>query len=155
MAIARVQFSEDKAGFAKSLKAANDENGIFQTYADILTVAASVGVFYRKRIPFDKASRRDPDPVLQEQFRDRFIIDLIAFSETQDSAILASTEENDRVRVKIFQEYANGGLEILERQLRNSIDLIPDILLILNKTDQSFSHDNGEFSLDYFLGDAL
>jgi dnd system-associated protein 4 len=151
MALSRIQIAIDKAAFVKSLRANEGGEGVFLTYGDILTFAAALGFQYKKRIPFEKASRRDPDPVLQEQFRDASIIGLLAFAETQNAKILSLDEESDQQRAKIFQEYANGGLEILQEQLRGSVNHGDQILLFLENLRENQNPDFEEFDLTRFL----
>jgi len=118
----------------------------------VLTFAAALGFHHKKRVPFEKASRRDPDPVLQEQFRDNSIISLLAFAETRNPNILAQNEDCDRDRAKIFQEYANGGLEILQDELKDSTDLAAKVLLMLENFKNGLPSDSLEnFDLSIFL----
>lgn len=131
MPLARVQISIDKAEFVKKLRARDNGKGLFLTYSDILTFGAAIGFRYRKRVPFEKFSRKDPDGVLQEQFKNPAIISLIALSETKDPNILVSTDEADLRRVTIFQEYANGGFEVLQNDLHGISNDLERILLIL------------------------
>jgi len=149
MALARVQIAEDKAKFVKSLRASEDEIGLFQTYGDILTLAAVLGFNRKRRLPLNKASG-DPSAVLQEQFRNGMIISLIAAAEIQESKILSSSEEDDRMRVQIFQEYANGGLEILQNELRGVTDHLSKISLLLD-VERHRNESKEEFDLSLFL----
>jgi dnd system-associated protein 4 len=131
MSFARVQISEDKANTVKALRAKEDGTGVFLTYADVITFAAALGFRHQRRLPLGKFSRKDPDPIPQDQFKNRALIELIAIAETQDPKILASDEEADQARVKIFQEYANGGLELLQNEIRAVEKYKEQILLIL------------------------
>lgn len=148
MALARVPVSQDKASFVKALRAKEDETGLFSTYADILTFAAVIGFQNKKRIPLQKIANKDPDPVLQEQFRDPSIIKLIALAETQNPKILAADEECDRLRVQIFQEYANGGLELLSKELYGIKEPLERTLLILYSERQKQQSDTADLDLD-------
>jgi dnd system-associated protein 4 len=131
MPLARVQISVDKAEFVKKLSTRGNSQGLFLTYSDILTFAGAIGFRHKKRVPFDKFSRKDPDGVLQEQFKNSAVISLIALAETKDPNILVSTDEADLQRVKIFQEYANGGFEILQNELHGISSYLERTLLIL------------------------
>ena len=131
MALARVQIDQEKADFVKALRASETSLGPFQTYADVVTFAAAVGMKYGKRLPLSKFSRKDPDPIPQDQLKNESLISLIAVVDTLDPKILAETEDCDYERVKIFQEYVNGGLEILEEKLKGTVDYSEQILLIL------------------------
>jgi len=152
MAPARIQIAEDKGQFVKALRQLERNEGMFETYGDILTFAAALGFARKRRVPVEKVSRKDPDPVLQEQFREMYIIKLIAVLETDDPKILSSDEECDRERAKIFQEYANGGLEILKDELKGSTDWAARILLMLERFRDGRSLSSfDEFDLSAFL----
>jgi dnd system-associated protein 4 len=149
VALARVQISEDKAELVKALRASDDTTGPFQTYADVLTFAAALGFKRNRRSPLGKFSRKDPDAVLQEQFKNGSIIHLIAIIETQDPKVLTNTDECDLARVQIFQEYVNGGLEILQSELNGVVDYSEQILLMLNLAKEQ--PETKEFDLTKFL----
>jgi dnd system-associated protein 4 len=148
MPLARVQISQDKAELVKALRAKEDGTGLFATYADVLTFAAVLGFQQKKRSPLGKFSRKDPDAVLQEQFRDRSIIDLIAIAETDDPKILTSDQATDLQKVEIFQEYANGGLEILSQELQGVKKPLEQTLLILYLERHRQKSDTDELDLD-------
>ncbi|HEY9626520.1 MAG TPA: DNA phosphorothioation-associated protein 4 [Coleofasciculaceae cyanobacterium] len=148
MPLARVQISQDKAEFVKALRAKEDGTGLFLTYADILTFAAVLGFQQKRKVPLGKYSRKDPDAVLQEQFRDRSIIDLIAVAEMHDSKILTADQDTDLKRVEIFQEYANGGLELLSKELYGIKQPLERMLLILYSERHRQTSDTEEFDLD-------
>jgi dnd system-associated protein 4 len=148
MALARVPIAQDKAALVKALRAKEDRTGLFLTYADVLTLAAAIGFSNRRRVPVEKISYKDPDPVLQEQFRDPSIIKLIALADTQDPRILGSEEEYDRLRVQIFQEYSNGGLELLSKELYGIKNPLEKTLLILYAQRKRRQTGVEEFDLD-------
>lgn len=151
MAIARVQISEDKAEFVKALRGVGGETGPFQTYADVMAFAAILGFNRNTRVSLGKVSRKDPDAVLQDQFRRPILIGLIAVTATQDPKILLDDDEHDLKRVQIFQEFANGGLEILQDELRGAVDYSEQLLLFL-KSQRQFQHPEiEEFDLTRFL----
>jgi dnd system-associated protein 4 len=148
MALARVPVAQDKASFVKALRAKEDGTGLFLSYADILTLAAAIGFQNKKRVPIQKIAHKDPDAVLQEQFRDPSIIKLIALADTQDPKILAPDEECDRLRVQIFQEYVNGGLELLSKELYGVSEPLERTLLILYSERQRYQSDAEELDLE-------
>lgn len=87
----------------------------------------------------------------QEQFRNAFVIGLVAIADTQDPKILRDDDdESDHRRVEIFQEYVNGGLEILATELSGSVDYTEQILLML-KLEKQVGQTDGEFDLSRFL----
>lgn len=148
----RVYIEEDKASLFRALKASDGEAGVFQTNGDILTFAAVLGFKRGQRKKLGKRSTKNPDPVLQDQFRDPHIINLIAVLATGDPKILTTDEEYDKQRVTIFEEYANGGLEILQRELKGVVDYLDKLLLLLSsEQNPSNSNEEEDFDLTSFL----
>lgn len=101
-------------------------------------------------------TKRDPSPIPQENFAslgyDK-IIKLLGIVETNDIQILASREdEYEDKRTQIFEEYANGGLEILQTELRGVVDYEMQFLLILiTARDYQENTIEEEFNLSRFL----
>ena len=148
----RVYIEEDKAPLFRALKASDGELRLFETNGDILTFAAALGFKHQKRTKLGKRSTKNPDPVLQDQFRDPHIINLIAVLETGDPGILATNEECDKKRVTIFEEYANSGLEILQRELEGVVNYLDQLLLMLSlDQNPSTSMEEEDFDLTSFL----
>ena len=113
MADIRIKVAKDKAKLVKALRAGEGSTGPFQTYADVVNFAAAFGFSKKKRVLFEQASRRDPDPIPGDQFKNRGLMDLIAIAETQNPNILSSSDEQVQEKARIFEEYANGGFELL------------------------------------------
>jgi dnd system-associated protein 4 len=149
MAIARVAVAEDKAELVRKLKNTELSTGPFKTYADVVTFAAVLGFSISRRVPLLKYSRKEPDSIPQDQFRSPFIIELLAMADVQNPMILSNTEECDRRRTEIFQEYANGGLEVLKRDLEGITDYSEYLLLMLSNSQEIKS--NNEFDLLDFI----
>jgi dnd system-associated protein 4 len=156
MADARVKIAKDKADLVKSLKAdgADDTTKPFQTYADVLVFAAALGAKRDLRQPFGEFSKKDPDPIPYDVFRkyDK-VVKLLAVVATKNPRILADNEEAEESRIKILEEYANAGLEILSSNLVGSVDHLERILLLLSDEKESsdtLKNEDG-FDLSYFL----
>lgn len=136
MALNRIKIAKDKATLAKLLIASdNSATNCFNTYADLIVFAAALGAKRKKRVPLKEISKGDPDPIPQEHFISKgyeFIIKLIAISEAHDKEILDNSQDCDNERINIFEEYANGGLEILQEELRGSVDHLERVLLFLS-----------------------
>jgi len=148
MALARVHIEESRAEFVRFLRSSPDMAGIFPNYASIVALAATIGFRYGKRIPIQKGSRKDPDSVPQEQFGDKLrLMDLIAVLDSQDANLLARDEASRNQRALIFQEYSNGGLEILEERLQGGGDKLNQLILLLQLERQETVLD--EDSLDF------
>jgi dnd system-associated protein 4 len=114
----RIRVAKDKADLVKSLISSDGGNGPFQTFADVIVFAAALGVKYKKRVPFEEVSKREPVPIRIETFMSMgydVVIKLLGITETQNIQILSpNDEEFEKQRNEIFEEYANGGLEVLQ-----------------------------------------
>ncbi|MBD2250739.1 DNA phosphorothioation-associated protein 4 [Nostoc parmelioides] len=155
MAANRIRVAKDKAELVKSLLASKDTTGPFQTYVEVMVFAAALGVKYKKRVPLGETTKREPSPIPQENFASlghELIIKLLAINETHDIEIISSREEEyEDKRTEIFEEYANGGLAILETELRGSVDYSERILLFLISERDNKETLEEEFDLSKFL----
>ncbi len=152
MADKRIKIAKDKAKLVKDLKASDDTTGPFQTYVDVMVFAAALGAKRKKRVPLVEIAR-DLDPIRRDYFdnnRSELLINLLAISETQDQKILADDDKSDEQRIKIFEEYANGGLEILQEELRGAVDYSERIILILS-SEREKQQQEEDFDLNRFL----
>ncbi len=154
MAINRIRISKDKSDLVKSLVDFNGGVGPFQTYADVITFAATLGSKYNKRIPLNVISK-EPAPISLEIFVSRgydTVIKLLAIAETNDPNILSVHDSQaEEKRVKIFEEYANGGLEQLQEELKGIVDYSEHLLLLLNLERFPNNNSDEEFDLSRFL----
>jgi len=91
---------------------------IFDTYADLLVFAAVLGQSRGESEPFTKTA----EPVAMNIFSGRFdnsvFNTLAVHSQGNDPTIMS--KDNVEMKIKIFEEYANGGLKILDNILKNS-----------------------------------
>lgn len=152
MADKRVKIAKDKAKLVKDLKASDDITGPFQTYVDVMLFAAALGAKRKKRVPLVEFAR-DLDPIRRDYFdnnRCELLINLLAISETKEQQILADNDNSDEQRLKIFEEYANGGLEILQDELRGAVDYGERIILILG-AERVKQQQEDDFDLSRFL----
>lgn len=151
----RIKVAKDKAEFVKALISTDGSTGSFQTYVDVIVFAAALGAKYKKRVPLGEISKREPSPVLQEQFVVRgydTVINLIAIVETENIKVLSLSEDQiNEKRNHIFEEYANGGLEILRTEFRGAVDYLERILLILSSERTDHEKEDNEFDLSKFL----
>jgi dnd system-associated protein 4 len=151
----RIRIAKDKAELVKSLTTTGGKTGPFQTFADVVVFAATLGAKHKKRVPLEEISKKEPAPIRLEQFISMGydpVIKLLGVVETQDVKILSLTEEElENQRNQIFEEYANGGLEILQGELRGAIDYLERILLLLSYERTSKDRSNEEFDLSRFL----
>jgi dnd system-associated protein 4 len=151
----RIRVAKDKADLVKALISSDGGNGPFKTFADVIVFAAALGVKYKKRVPFEEVSKREPSPIRLEVFISLgydVVIKLLGITETKDIQILSPYEEEfEKQRNEIFEEYANGGLELLQTELRGSIDYTYQILLFLQHQVMNHEKEDQEFDLTRFL----
>lgn len=110
----RIQRASDKEDILKSL--VSDQVGVFKEIWKVLLFAAQIGFKNNIRLPL-----RETDPgkgIDQTTFGNcpawPGILYLFALAETSKSEILSKSQEVENERVAVFQEYANGGLQILQ-----------------------------------------
>ena len=150
----RIRVAKDKAELVKSLVDLPSTTGPFPTYADVMVFAASLGAKRKKRSPLGTIAK-EPSPIALEVFVSRGydrVLKLLAIAETQDTKILSPTDEiAEEKRIQIFEEYANGGLDILRNELRGAVDYSDRLLLILSA--ERFKKETPEegFDLSRFL----
>ena len=150
MGINRINVAKDKADLVKALTVIDGKTGPFQTYADVVVFAAAVGVNRQKRVPLKEVSKKEPGPISLEIFISRgydSVIKLIAITETKETQILSLIDEaSEDLRLTIFEEYANGGLEILREELRGAGDYLDQLLLML--LNERFKEESSSQSFD-------
>jgi len=155
MADIRIKVAKDKTELLKALRGTEDTPGTFQSYADALVFAAALGMKRGRREPIAEYSR-EIDPIRQDIFQNRGydqVINLLAVVSSNNPKILASTDEAEAERVKIFEEYANAGLEILEGVLKGSVNHHTEYLLMFlsaERETKDFQKDE-EFDLSRFI----
>jgi dnd system-associated protein 4 len=90
------------------------EKAVFRTYKDAMVFAACLGYSRGKRVPFEKTS----EPINLQVFGGKFdemVLNTIAIAELDDPFVMARNREEEKIR--IFEEYACGGLEIMENEV--------------------------------------
>ena len=157
----RIRVARDKAELVRSLVAAADNNSPFQTYADAMLFAAVLGAKQHRRVPLGEISKKEPGPISMEVFISRGydpVMKLIAIAATENINVISPDRADfEQQRINIFEEYANGGLEILEQELRGAVDYTERILLMLSapidprNTDSITENSSEEFDLRKFL----
>lgn len=151
----RIRIAKDKAALVKSLTASEESNGPFQTYADAIAFAAALGARRKKRVPLSQISLKEPGPIDLDIFLSRgydLELKLLAIAETKDPKIISPSDEiAEEQRAHIFEEYANGGLEILREEFRGAVDYTERLLLILVSERDKQGQPEEEFDLSRFL----
>ncbi|BBY44170.1 DNA phosphorothioation-associated protein 4 [Mycolicibacterium celeriflavum] len=113
----------------------------FPTYRDILLYAAAVGYRHERRVPFTNAAG---DPIRYEtlttpSFSDTLINMIAANVVSDDPEIMDVARVEERLR--IFEEYANGGLEYVQEQV--NVRHKPANLVLIDLVTEAFSDDGG------------
>ncbi|MBO0350600.1 DNA phosphorothioation-associated protein 4 [Phormidium pseudopriestleyi FRX01] len=152
----RIRVAKDKADLVTSLTSSDNKTGVFRHFTDVLVFAAALGARRKKRVPLGAISKTEPGPIDIDTFVTKgydLVIKLLAIAETKDSKIIAPNDpDSEEIRAQIFEEYANGGLEILREELRGAVDYTERILLILlSERFKKTSSEPDEFDLSRFL----
>ncbi|NER95409.1 MAG: DNA phosphorothioation-associated protein 4 [Symploca sp. SIO1B1] len=155
MGVNRIRIAKDKANLVQALTASKDTTGPFQTYADVVVFAATLGAQRNKRIPLGTISKKEPAPIGLEIFVSRgydLALKLIAIAETKDTKIISPSDNvAQEKRIRIFEEYANGGLDILRDELRGAVDYSEQLLLLLSAERFQEELTEDSFDLSRFL----
>lgn len=116
--LSRLLFSREK-----------NKDGIFKQYTDIMVFAAALGYQNSKKTVFTESG--EPIPFHYFKGNDKHIafINSLAFLETRDLQILSNAKQPERV--KIFEEYASGGLDILADKLEDRRDCMQVLLRMI------------------------
>jgi dnd system-associated protein 4 len=151
MSALKIKIAKDKAELIKSLTTSENNNSPFPTYADVVVFAAALGAKRKKRSPLGQISKKDPGPINLDVFVTRgydTAIKLLAIADTKDAKILGTLDQTmAEKRLEIFEEYANGGFEILRDELRGAVDYTEQIMLMLI-SERFKQEDGGQFSFD-------
>ena len=150
----RIRVAKDKADLVKALVDIEGTTGPFQTYADVMVFAAALGAKRKKRSPL-AAIAKEPSPIAVEVFVSRGydrVFKLLAIAETKDAQILSPFDATaEEKRIHIFEEYANGGLDILRVELRGAVDYSERLVLILSTKRFKQESPQEGFDLSRFL----
>ncbi|HCX01851.1 MAG TPA: DNA phosphorothioation-associated protein 4 [Syntrophaceae bacterium] len=110
----RIQRASDKEEIIKALM--SDQVGVFKEIWKLLLFAAQVGVKNNTRTPLKTA---DPGKGIDQTTFGNCpawpgVLYLMTLAETQRSESLSGSQDAEDERVAVFQEYANGGLKLLQ-----------------------------------------
>lgn len=123
----------------------------FATMAAAMIFAAALGFARERRTAFSKTSEEIPWDVFVNAGAQP-LIDMLAAVASEDKDILAADREEDRIR--IFEEYACGGLEIIAERLvvapRGAVDTLIDLAL---EAEVQHAGDGGEIDLEAIAAD--
>ena len=125
------------------IKELTDQKEPFSSMAAVMVFAAALGYSKGRRTEFAKTDEEIPWDVFVNAGAEPFISMLAAVA-SEDKDILAQDRDDDRVR--IFEEYACGGLEIIGERLegdhRAPLDRLLELALEVER------HDDGAGDID-------
>jgi dnd system-associated protein 4 len=112
--IKRIHRSTDKEDFIRAV--VSDQVGVFKEIWKLLLFAAQVGFANDRREPLKSID--SGKGIDQSSFGNCSswpgVIYLIALAETEKSESLSGGQEAEDSRINVFQEYANGGLSVMQ-----------------------------------------
>ena len=123
--IRRVRRPKDKEELLSTLVS----DGPFSDLRDVLTFAAALGWHERRREPFEASGETIRWDTMVNRRGTEALIAMLAARETDDPNVLADERFDERLRV--FEEYANGGLSVLEGRLAKTARSPQDEILEL------------------------
>lgn len=133
--INRSRMHEDMVQRLAAIKLPGTDRTLFPTIRELLCFAALLGYSEGRRIPLDRSEGTEDVSYQQFERRDaEDLIFLIALADSKDPEILKDGEEGRCA--EIFEEYANGGLQVLRDAMLRSGGEYPDrdILELLKKS---------------------
>jgi dnd system-associated protein 4 len=151
----RINYSKDKTDVIRRLQAADDTSGPFSLIANTLVFAAAIGLRRHRRV---RLSEPLAEPIRQSVF-DRqgydTMMNLIALHADARPAVLADADEAIEARAQAFEEFANGGLELLQEEIRGAHDVLETIVLLISAERTPSLGDGGDgapFDLSKLIG---
>jgi dnd system-associated protein 4 len=133
--INRSRVYEDMVQRLAITKLPDTDRALFPTIRELLCFAALLGYSEGRRVPLDRnAGTEDVSYQQFERGDAEDLIYLIALAETKDPEVLKDGEEGRCA--EIFEEYANGGFQVLRDAMLRSGGEYPDrdILELLKKS---------------------
>jgi dnd system-associated protein 4 len=146
----RISYAKDKADIIKRLKAGDDSTGPFGLIADVLVFAAAFGVKRKRRISLSDTEEPIRQSVFDRQGYDT-MMNLIALHADPRPDSLADSDEAIEARARAFEEFANGGLAILQEELRGAVDVLETLVLLINGEREKRNTDTDVFELSKLI----
>lgn len=122
----RVRRPKDKTELIERLIQADSP---FTTMRDVLIFAAGVGWNRKHRLSFEGTEEPIHWATMTSRAGVEPLINMLALSQSDDVTILAESRFDERIL--IFEEYANGGLEVIGELLNNTPKTVLDIVRTL------------------------
>lgn len=143
----RITYSKDKADVIHRLQAGEDSTGPFGLIADVLVFAAALGLKRNRRVRLVEPLA---EPIRQSVFERQgydTMMNLLALHADARPDVLADSDEAIDARARAFEEFANGGLEILGEEIRGARDVLETVVLLVSAERQTSSGSLDEFDL--------
>lgn len=129
----RLRRPKDKEALLKILV----DDGPFEAYRDVLVFAAALGFREHRRSPIEQEGEAIRWDAAINRLGTDELSQMIAVSEADDAEILS--EERFDERLRIFEEYANGGLallgELLQARPKSASGLMRELVQQAFRTD--------------------
>lgn len=121
---------------------------LFNSIKDVYMLAMVVGFKYKRKKEIKKSA---PDPIKLVIFNeeDKVIMDIIALYENineKDLSLLTDERKDDKY--KLVEEYANGGMEILIREICNKSGSLDDFKNFARSLSPKIENGNDNDILD-------
>lgn len=133
----RIHRSKDKEGIIADLT--SSDFGVFKEIWKLLLFAATLGFKNGRREPLDSVDQGKG--IDQATFGNAptwpGLFYLFAVNETQSEEVMRADEDAEDARIRIFEEYANGGLSILREHFRSKDFDITTLIELANDTDEN------------------
>lgn len=116
-----IKRNSDKEDLIKALAErphGDTKRSIFKNMRDALAFAAAVGYAKKKRKPLDGKTNDIPFRIFESKPEVIDFMYLLALMDTKDNVLLRPTTESEDKIATIFEEFANGGLEVISEWLR-------------------------------------
>lgn len=123
----RVRRPRDKEPVIEALR--NPKHGAFSEIRDVLVFAAALGYARDRRVPFEKTGEQIRWETAIHRRGTETLVALLAVATSDDKEVLEDSRFPEQIRA--FEEFANGGLEILAGILNKSARSARDEVLEL------------------------
>ena len=144
--VRRVQRPADKEHLLKQLEKGKDD-GIFSTEVEALIFAAALGASREESKPLGKAL----PGLVYELFSNKTDVDalfyMLGIARTGDLSLLKEGQTDERVRA--FEEYANAGLEILQKEMKATGQTPRQVVVNLILRAKDAPKGEGQIDLEY------
>ena len=90
--------------------------------------------------------------IFDRQGYDTFM-NLLAVYAENDPRVLSDSDESIERRAQIFEEYANGGLQQIQDELKGAVDCLESIMLMISAQQRPQAKDLGAFDLSKLVSE--